>query len=81
MLTGHRSAYRQAFMYAFGRIEQEPVRLSVSLKPYKVSAADEIPSKVALSIHCLWKREGQFLPSTDLRGEVKIKGLSLGLLL
>ena len=81
MLTGHRCAYCHALVYTLGCIEQEPVRLAGAFQPHKISAADEIPSEVALSVHCLRKREGQFLPSTDLRGEVKIKGLSLGLLL
>jgi len=55
MLTGHRSAYRQAFMYAFGRIEQEPVRPAVAFQPDEVAAADVIPAEVALTIHCLRK--------------------------
>lgn len=79
MLAGNRCAYRQTFMDTLRRIEQEPVRFSVSLQPHKVSAADEIPAEVAFSVHRLRKRESQFLPSIDLRGEVQIKGLSLGL--
>ena len=55
MLTGHRSAYRQAFMYAFGSIEQEPVRLAGAFQSHKISAANEIPSEIALSVHCLRK--------------------------
>lgn len=79
MLTGHRCAHCHALVYTLGRVEQEPVRLAVALQPHKVSAADEIPPEVALTVHCLGKGEGQLLPSADLRGEVEIKCLSLGL--
>ena len=79
MIAGNRSAYSQTFMYTLGRVEQEPVRLTVAFQPHKVSAADKIPAEVALSVHCLGKGEGQLLPSADLRGEVEIECLSLGL--
>lgn len=79
MLTGHRCAHGHALVYPLGRIEQEPVELAVALQPDKVPAANKIPAEVALSVHCLGKREGQLLPSADLRGEVEIKSLSLGL--
>ena len=79
MLTGHRCAHCHALVYTLGRIEQEPVGLAVTFQPHKVSAANEIPAEVALSVHCLGKGEGQFLPSADLRGEMEIECLSLGL--
>ena len=79
MLTGHRDAHRHTLVYALGRIEQKPVELSVPLQTYEISASDEIPAKVTLSVHRLRKGEGQLLPAADLRGKVQIKGLSLGL--
>lgn len=79
MLTGHRCAYGHALVNALGRAEQKPVGLAVAFQTDEITAANKIPAEVALPVHRLGKGEGQFLPSADLRGEVKIKCLSLRL--
>lgn len=79
MLTGHRDAHRHTLVYALGRIEQKPVRLSIPFQPNEIPASDEIPAEVALTVHSLRKGEGQLLPAADLRGKVQIKGLPLRL--